>query len=69
MQKLKLQEKMSGIKEYPELDSLSLSAKDKYKRRPRHVQVDPVEERESRHAPYIIHIHIQPHVIAFAFRQ
>lgn len=37
---------MSGIKYYPELDSLKVNFRDKVKRKPMHVQMDPVEERK-----------------------
>lgn len=49
MQKQKLQETMSGIKEYPELDSLRVNRRDKHRRRPARQtgEQDPVEECES----------------------
>lgn len=48
VQKQRLQETMSGSKDYPELASLRLCARDKHRRRTvaARANVDPVEERE-----------------------
>lgn len=49
MQKQRLQETMSGIKEYPELDSLCVQRRDKHRRKPASLvaTLDPVDECES----------------------
>lgn len=46
IQKIKLQEKMSGIKEHPELTGLSIKNKYKFRRTKTQEILDPVTERK-----------------------
>lgn len=48
LQKLRLQELMSGLKHHPELDSVKVKNSQKYKPRKSHIAYDPMKTCESR---------------------